>query len=290
MIKVILMLSSQELTDELRNFSLERLTVDLFGIAALERFEGAPEGRRPADYVPDAFAVISMGLKIPDAAVDVAGHYETPGKTVAPYMWYGYVELNWELSAIARQVVRFLEKKGFKGLPFPPTGLLYKYGNVADFSHRHAAVAAGLGEFGFNGLLLTPDFGPRLRLVSVITNAPLEGSQMYSGPRLCRPDHCGYACLRACPTSAMAGKRLLTIGDRHFEYACLDEVKCKWPFPEKGFRRTKVPMPPHPTDEDLQQVSRNTKPHPYDTALGQFTFVPQCGACIFSCPSPQFAT
>ncbi|HEX9911459.1 MAG TPA: hypothetical protein VGA86_11270, partial [Desulfatiglandales bacterium] len=227
-------------------------------------------------------------VKIPDAIIDVAGHYDEPGKTLGPYMWYGYVTLNWDLSTAARRLVRFLESRGFKGLPFPPTGLLYKYGSRSDFSHRHAAVAAGLGEFGFSGLLLTPEFGPSQRLVSVITDAPLKASPMYHGPKLCRPDSCGYACIKACPTTAMSGKVSLAIEGRTFEYAKLQGVQCKWPFAEKGFRRTKVPMPPNPSEEDWQEVLRTTKPHPYDAALNQFTFVPQCGACIFSCPSPRF--
>jgi len=226
--------------------------------------------------------------KIPDAVVEVAGHYEEPGKTLGPYMWYGYVTLNWDLSSAARGLVRFLEAKGFKALPFPPTGLLYKDGSTADFSHRHAAVAAGLGEFGFSGLLLTPGFGPRQRLVSVITDAPLKASPMYNGPKLCRPDACGYACIKACPTTAMSGKVSLMIDDRTFEHAKLHVVKCRWPFAEKGFRRTKVPMSSDPTDEEWREVVRTTKPHPFDTALNQYTFVPHSGACIFSCPSPHF--
>jgi len=111
---------------------------------------------------------------------------------------------------------------------------------------------------------------------------------MYHGPKLCQPDACGYACLKACPTGAMKGKVSLEIEGRTFEYAKLHPVKCKWPFPEKGYRRTKVPMPADPTEEDLRQVMASTKPHPFDAALSQFTFVPQCGACIFSCPSPRF--
>jgi len=38
-----------------------------------------------------------------------------------------------------------------------------------------------------------------------------------------------------------------------FEYAKLQGVKCKWLFAEKGFRRTKVPMPPNPTEEDWRR-------------------------------------
>jgi len=282
------MVSEIDLTKDLREFAVEQLGFDLFGVAPVRRLEDGPEGGRPADYLPNALSVVVGAAKIPDAVVEVAGHYDEPGKTLGPYMWYGYVILNWNLSLMASRLVRFLETRGFKALPFPPTGLLYKYGNRADFSHRHAAVASGLGEFGFSGLILTPEFGPRQRFVSVITDAPLKAFPMYNGPKLCRPDVCGYACIKACPTTAMSGKLSLTIDDRTFEHAKLHTVKCRWQFPEKGFRRTKVPMPPNPTDEDWQEVLRSTKPHPYDAALSQFTFVPQCGACIFSCPSPRF--
>jgi epoxyqueuosine reductase QueG len=277
-----------DLTERVREFAVERLGVDLFGVAPVKRLDGGPEGGRPADYIPNAKSVVVFAAKIPDAVIEVAGHYDEPGKTLGPYMWYGYPILNWDLSSAARRLVRFLEVKGFKGLPFPPTGLLYKYGNRADFSHRHAAVAAGLGEFGFSGLLLSPEFGPRQRLVSIITDAPLEASPMYKGSKLCRPDACEYACIKACPTRAMSGKVSLMIENRTFEYARLHTIKCKWLFPEKGFRRTKVPMPQDPTEEDWQEVLNTTKPHPFDSALSQFTFAPQCGACIFSCPSPHF--
>lgn len=276
------------LTESAREFAIERLGVDLIGIAPVERLEGGPKEGRPTDYLSHAKSVVVCAAKIPDAVIEVAGHYDDPGKTLGPYMWYGYSILNWDLSSAARRLVRFLEVRGFKAVPFPPTGLLFKYGNRADFSHRHAAVAAGLGEFGFSGLLLTPEFGPRQRLVSIITDAPLKASPMYSGTKLCRPDACGYACINACPTKAMSGRVTLSVDTRSFEYAKLQPVKCKWPFPEKGFRRTKVPIPPDPTDEDLREVLKTTKPHPFDAALSQFTFVPQCGACIFSCPSPGF--
>src|SRR3989304_1413625 len=158
------MVSEIDLTEDLREFAVERLGVDLFGVAPVRRLEGGPEGGRPTDYLSNAKSVVVCAAKIPDAAIDVAGHYEEPGKTLGPYMWYGYVVLNWDLSSAVRRLVRFLEARGFKSLPFPPTGLLYKHGSRAAFSHRHAAAAAGLGEFGFSGLLLTPEFGPRQRL------------------------------------------------------------------------------------------------------------------------------
>ena len=277
-----------DLTQGLRELALERMEVDLVGVATAERLQGAPVGTRPTDYLPAARSVVVLAAKIPDAIIEVAGHYDDPGKTLSPYMWYGYPVMNWDLSSAASRVARFLEIHGFKGLPFPPTGLLYKFGDRADFSHRHAAVAAGLGEFGWSGLLLTPQFGPRQRLVSIVTDAPLEASPMYDGPRLCRPTSCKRVCVSACPTRAMTGRVSVEIGGKTFEYTGLHQVRCKWPFAEKGFRRTKVAMPEDPTEEDLRAAMRATTPHPFDAALNQFTFVPQCGACIFSCPSPRF--
>jgi epoxyqueuosine reductase len=277
-----------DLTEALRGLVFQRSNAELFGVAPVERLHHAPAGSRPADYLPQARCVVVLGEAIPRTVVDVAGHYDEPGKTLGPYMWYGYAMLNWDLSATAMKVAKLLEARGFRALPFPPTGLLYKFGERADFSHRHAAVAAGLGEFGTSGLLLTPEFGPRQRLVSIITDAPLEPSPMYDGPKVCRPEVCGKACVAACPTGALTQTVSVNIGERNIEYAKAHPVKCRWPFPENGFRRTKVAMPHNPTSEDLEAAVSANPLHPYDAELGRQTFVPQCGACIFACPAPRF--
>lgn len=277
-----------ELTNDLRNFALGQMDMDLVGVAAVERLAGGPEGGRPTDYLPAATSVVVLAAKIPDGAIEVAGHYADEGKTLGPYMWYGYVVPNHDLSSAAARLARWLERRGFAAIPFPPTGLLYKFGTRADFSHRHAAVAAGLGEFGLSGLLLTPEFGARQRMVSIITDAPLEPSPLYSGPALCRPEVCGSTCIKVCPTRALKGRVSVDIGERTFDYTPVDHVRCKWQYPEKGFRRTEVPIPPGATEEDFREVMRTTKPHPFDAALSQHAFVPQCGACVFRCPSPRF--
>jgi len=54
----------------------------------------------------------------------------------------------------------------------------------AFFSHRNAAVRAGLGEFGLNNLVLTPEYGPRIRLNSIITSIQLEPDPII-GEKLC---------------------------------------------------------------------------------------------------------
>ena len=76
------------------------------------------------------------------------------------------------------------------------------------FSHRHAAVAAGLGEMGLNSLFLDPKLGPRIRLASIITEAPMEANPLIE-KRVCQPEHCGEACVKACPPQALVGNGLV---------------------------------------------------------------------------------
>ena len=81
---------------------------------------------------------------------------------------------------------------------------------MGDFSHKHAAAAAGLGEFGTSTLFLTPRFGPRVRLISVVTNAPLQGDKKIS-QKICLK--C-FKCMKECPAGAIR------------EDGTLDKIKC----------------------------------------------------------------
>lgn len=62
-----------------------------------------------------------------------------------------------------------------------------------------AAVAAGIGERGFHGALLTDEFGPMVRVSFVLTDAEIEPDEVKT-PHLC--DGC-KACVRACPGHAI---------------------------------------------------------------------------------------
>jgi epoxyqueuosine reductase len=62
-------------------------------------------------------------------------------------------------------------------------------------------VAAGIGELVRNHLVLTPDWGPRIRAVSVITQADLEPDPLYNGPKICS-DSCDV-CVKISPSQAI---------------------------------------------------------------------------------------
>jgi epoxyqueuosine reductase len=68
------------------------------------------------------------------------------------------------------------------------------------------AVAAGLGQLGLNGQLLSPFAGSRCRLFAITTNAPLvpDAPVDYGIPAIC--DSC-QICVRRCPSGAIRSTR-----------------------------------------------------------------------------------
>lgn len=64
------------------------------------------------------------------------------------------------------------------------------------------AVDAGMGEMGRNGLLITPEFGPRVRIAKVLTDLPLEPDPPleFGAARFC--EHC-VKCAALCPSQAL---------------------------------------------------------------------------------------
>jgi epoxyqueuosine reductase len=79
-------------------------------------------------------------------------------------------------------------------------GLRYLQGKLKPyhylFSHRHSAVRAGLGEFGLDNIVVTPEYGQRIRFNSVLTTAELNPTPLIT-KKVCLGTKCGK-CLREC--------------------------------------------------------------------------------------------
>ena len=151
-----------------------------------------------------------------------------------------------------------------------------------------------LGEFGLNRLLLTPKFGPRVRLISIVTNAPLDPDPMYNGPKLCRREECEDLCVKACPLKAFEDKLVsVKIGDRVFEYAALNSERCQWHSVAGKYLRGSKELPRYPTQEYLDGIIQGSdkskeleKMNPYDRGLFMHAWGAACGDCSIRCPAP----
>jgi epoxyqueuosine reductase QueG len=114
-----------------------------------------------------------------------------------------YLSLNTRLDEIAGILAEVLAAEGHAVSVNPAT-----LGNIdpetlsAPFSHKMAATLAGLGWIGKSALLVTHEFGPPVRLTTLLTDAPLA-----TGPPT-TASQCGgcTVCEEACPAGAILGE------------------------------------------------------------------------------------
>jgi epoxyqueuosine reductase len=143
---------------------------------------------------------ISLAMPLPHSAlIDVEN-----GPTDMYYNAYNHV--NAQLNSLSALVENSLIMAGYPTKAFPATvsqANLQALGSGlnAPIPHKTVATRAGLGWIGKNALLITPQYGPRVRLASVLTQAPLPTASPIIRGR------CGRCvrCVRACPAHAIQG-------------------------------------------------------------------------------------
>ncbi|HPC55933.1 MAG TPA: 4Fe-4S double cluster binding domain-containing protein [Methanolinea sp.] len=153
-------------------------------------------GERIARY-PRA---ISIGMQIPDDIVELVPDGDAEAAVI--YRHSGYEVLNQALDQVSVRVARELQRAGYHAFPVPASRRTDDREIRSVFSHKLAAHLAGLGWIGKSCLLVTPDNGPRVRWVSVLTDAPLGVTGTPMEP------HCGTctACADTCPKGAITGR------------------------------------------------------------------------------------
>ncbi len=222
----------KNLLDQINELALG-IGAQAVGVAPFDRFSHAPKPYQPESYLPGAKSVVVVAVHYPDACVEYCGDRDLQAMNS-----YGVVQvdMNVLLDILSYRVARLLDREGFEAVSFS-TSHVWRYrpfGEIdrtftPDFPHRHAAVAAGFGEFGWNGLVLNKDFGPRLRFNSIITTAELPPTPMFAGPTLC--DKC-MRCVKYCRMDTfrkeVSGKDHVVIGDREFEFPLTNKWRCAW--------------------------------------------------------------
>ena len=193
---------SDEIRNQVTNMCRD-LDIPLIGFTPADRWDNppfepwVPEEFRPKAIFPEARTVIVLGLPVSLPILETAPsiHYHELYRTVNSLLdMHGY--------RIAEAITRL----GYPSIWIPRDGYgsigILKEKPVAFFSHRHAAYLAGLGTFGVNNMLLTPEFGPRVRFVSIFTAAKILPDEIH-GENLCT--RC-MQCVNACPVKALDGQ------------------------------------------------------------------------------------
>lgn len=223
-------MSQQSFTNEFRTHA-RSCGIDIIGVAPIERFSGIPLERHPASIFPEVRSVVVVGKRIVRGAL--RGVEE--GTQFSIYSQFGRDWLNNRTLALATfRASEFLEDHGWEAVPLPnlppetpPMGVPVREDALApnvmlDFDD--AAVRAGVGEIGYCGFLLTPQFGPRQRLQMILTDAELVPDAIIEEP----------ICLRCerdiafCPPGAISDDPAETrvVCGREMAVARIDHARC----------------------------------------------------------------
>ncbi len=170
---------------------------DLVGICRVDdRWIYSHDGSGDPIVVPSDYRyAIVMGIAMDRDAVMTSPAYESAAAT-----GIGYSRMAFAIASMAQ----FLRNLRYNAIPM---------GNDTALSIP-LAIDAGLGQLGRNGLLVTPEYGPCVRLCKLFTDLPLEPDVPIDFGLM---DTC-LACSRC--ADACEGEAISTAREPSFEVAC----------------------------------------------------------------------
>ena len=163
-----------------------KLNMDWFysrwGAHTFERY-GVHEAGQPIELPEEYQYAIVMATEM-----DYENTKRAPAVSAATDL--AYSKMAWMASSVAQ----YIRELGYKAIPL---------GNEMALSIP-VGIDAGLGELGRNGLLVTEEFGPRVRICKVVTSLPLVPDKPID---IGVQDFCEKCerCVEACPGRAIKG-------------------------------------------------------------------------------------
>jgi len=169
-----------------------RMGADMVGIADVGPLKDLESN--PPDLLDSFARAVSIAVQLPASVFEMIEDQPTPIYS------NGYMTANRILDEIAFKTALRLQSQGHSSLPIPASQVLDRERWRAAVSHKAVARMAGIGWQGKSLLIITPEYGPRVRLVTVLTTAPLE----VDVPLMNRCGDC-MLCRDACPVGAIRG-------------------------------------------------------------------------------------
>ncbi len=138
--------------------------------------------QKTTEIMPDSKSIIVAGYHVWDDMLELAIRKDQG------WLYPGYLQLR----TLERAIANDLEVKGYK-TAFPRL-----------LPYKRLAQLAGFGNYGKNALIISPKFGPWIRLAAVLTNAEMVAERPFED------DLCGDCekCLKACPAGALTPYRV----------------------------------------------------------------------------------
>jgi epoxyqueuosine reductase len=181
---------------------IPELDVDAVGVARLAEWQGTKLEEDALQLLPEAKSVVVFVMEISPETLDLSTHRRIVGAPSMNDLLDAETNyLNSELNEAAYDFAKSCRSLGLKALVLPAADCPMDNRFLdAVFSYRHAGQAAGLGKMGWHSLLITPDFGTRVRIAVCLTQAELEPTKTEFTLRC---ESCGI-CLDNCPAGALA--------------------------------------------------------------------------------------
>jgi epoxyqueuosine reductase len=264
------------------------LGAHLVGIAPMKRMENAPPDLHPKRLLPEAQSLISMAFRINRGVQQL----HLRGPSPMPFSLFAGVEPKERLDKMALDLANFLEDLDFVSLPIPANQYYYQEKGVGEISHKHVAMAAGLGRLGRGGFLVTPEYGGAVQLITILTTAPLLPDPMLEED-LCQG--CPQPCVSICPVQALRKDRdrVIVMDGKEYRYGWLSYLRCQWGcggmvMGDRFYALSDLPMPKMEEEDDAKKVRlefllAGGKRFPWDKAYrGAFNYN-ACSKCYVVC-------
>jgi epoxyqueuosine reductase QueG len=183
---------------ELEKYS-NKLGLDLFGVADLTNKDAHNLVlRQGGEHISIFPRSISLGIRLLDPIVNQLFRHEEPSAIYIYRVLYNAANANLDRATLL--ISKKIQEKGYHAYPISASQTINNRKLEGAISHKLSANLSGLGWIGKSCLLVTPEYGPRIRLSTILTDLPFETGK----PMKNRCNECSN-CVEVCPPKAFTG-------------------------------------------------------------------------------------